>query len=126
MARPKFALARSMRRRLTLNEQRLWELLRDRRLDGLKFRRQVALGPYVVDFVSLRHRLAVEADGPFHDADRDEARDAWLLAHGVHVLRFRNEQIEVWPDRVLDEIRKAVGLEPIFSGLLEGVGFSGD
>jgi very-short-patch-repair endonuclease len=101
---------------------RLWALLRDRSLDGLKFRRQVPLGSYVVDFVSFRHRLVVEADGPFHDADRDAARDAWLGARGFKVLRFPNEQIEVWPDRVLDQIRAAVGISQIYAGPLSEEG----
>jgi very-short-patch-repair endonuclease len=115
-------LAKSLRRRAPLNEVRLWALLRDRSLDGLKFRRQVPLGSYVVDFISFRHRLVVEADGPFHDAERDAVRDAWLVAQGFRVLRFANAQIEVWPDRVLDEIRAVVGMPRIYSGPLRDEG----
>ena len=87
--------AHQMRREPPLYERRLWALLRDRRLDRLKFRRQVVLGRYVVDFLCLRHRLVVEADGPHHD-DRaeDVARDAWLREQGFRVLRFPNQQIE--------------------------------
>ena len=77
-----------------MHERKLWRLLRDRRLEGLKFRRQMVIGPYVVDFVCLRHRLIVEADGPFHDPDRDRVRDAWLSGQGFRVLRFPNAQIE--------------------------------
>ena len=85
-----------MRREPALYERRLWKLLRDRRLEGLKFRRQVVLGRYVADFVCFRHRLIVEADGPLRDEriDHDEARDAWLTAEGFVVLRFTNQQIE--------------------------------
>ena len=88
--------AKDMRREPALYEKRLWKLLRDRRLEGLKFRRQVVLGRYVADFVCFRHRLIVEADGPLHDErlNHDKARDAWLTAEGFLVLRFTNQQIE--------------------------------
>jgi very-short-patch-repair endonuclease len=72
----------------------LWELLRDRRLDGMKFRRQVPIGPFVVDFACLEHRLIVEADGPLHDPIKDAERDAWLVGQGFQVVRFRNGLIE--------------------------------
>ena len=88
------SLAKRMRREPVVHERKLWRLLRDRRLDGLKFRRQMVIGPYVVDFVCLRHRLIVEADGPFHDEPRDAARDAWLTGQGFRVLRFANARIE--------------------------------
>lgn len=88
-------LARRMRREPVVHERKLWALLRDRRLEGLKFRRQVVIGPYVADFVCLRHRLIVEADGPFHDEARDAVRDAWLTAQGFRVLRFPNQKIEL-------------------------------
>jgi very-short-patch-repair endonuclease len=101
-------------------ETRLWALLRNRALDGLKFRRQVPIGNYVADFVSFRHRLIVEADGPFHDIDSDKVRDVWLTGQGFRVLRLSNKQIEIWPDRVLDDIRLAAGLRPIYSGPLAG------
>jgi very-short-patch-repair endonuclease len=88
--------AKDMRREPAFYERQLWKLLRDRRLEGLKFRRQVVLGRYVADFVCFRHRLIVEADGPLHDEriGHDEARDAWLTAEGFVVLRFTNQQIE--------------------------------
>jgi very-short-patch-repair endonuclease len=74
-------------------ERILWKLLRDRRLGDFKFRRQVPLGPYVVDFACLSRRLIVEADGPFHDPVADAARDAWLAAQGFRFLRFSNAEI---------------------------------
>lgn len=64
-----------------------------RRLEGLKFRRQVPIGRYVVGFVCLRPRLVVEADRPFHDPAYDAERDAWLAAQGFRVLRFSNNDI---------------------------------
>jgi very-short-patch-repair endonuclease len=87
--------AKEMRREPVLYERRLWKLLRDRRLAGLKFRRQVVLGRYIVDFICFRHRLIVEADGPHHeDRAQDVERDEWLRAQGFSVLRFPNQQIE--------------------------------
>ncbi|MDB5429443.1 MAG: hypothetical protein JWP35_559 [Caulobacter sp.] len=83
---PKRELAKRMRANPSVSENHLWRLLRGRRLDGLKFRRQVPLGPYVVDFPCLRHRLIIEADGPFHDDD--SKRDEWLEAQGFRILRF--------------------------------------
>jgi very-short-patch-repair endonuclease len=97
--------AKKMRRQPTLAESRLWRLLRDRRLEGLKFRRQVPIGPYVADFVCYRLRLIVEADGPPHGESRtDSSRDLWFARQGFTVLRFSNERVVVWSDGVLAEI----------------------
>ena len=93
-----------MRREPTFTERALWTLLRDRRLAGLKFRRQVPLGRYIVDFVCFAERLVVEADGPLHDPERDAVRDAWLRSQHFRVLRFPNDRITLYPDGVLDEI----------------------
>src|SRR5690242_14094269 len=104
--------ARRLRTEPTFNERSLWKLLRDRRLEGLKFRRQVAIGPYIVDFVCFAHRLIVEADGPMHDPASDAARDAWLRSQRFDVLRFENGDITLYPDLVLDRIRQHVGQAP--------------
>jgi len=101
-----------MRRNPSFNERLLWKLLRDRRLDGLKFRRQVPLGPYVADFVCFAHRLVVEADGPLHDPAANARRDDWLRGQGFAIARFANSQITLYPDLVLDEIRLRTGLVP--------------
>ena len=99
--------ARNYRTNQTASERRLWGCLRARRLGGLKFRRQVPIGPYTVDFLCLRHRLIVEADGPFHDPLEDSKRDSWLRGQGFRVLRFTNSQINA-PDQVLGAILQAV------------------
>jgi very-short-patch-repair endonuclease len=65
-----------MRKAPAATERLLWRLLRDKQVDGLKFRRQVPLGPYIADFACMRHRIVIEADGPFHDAEGDAKRDA--------------------------------------------------
>ncbi len=103
--------ARAMRGAPTEAEQRLWRLLRDRRLGGLKFRRQVPIGPYIVDFLCVGARLIVEADGSQHGGSRhDETRDAFLASEGWSVLRFWNHDILRNSEGVLDTILARAGL----------------
>jgi very-short-patch-repair endonuclease len=97
------ALARQFRKRPQGVEAQLWVVLRGRRLNDIKFRRQVPLGRYVVDFVCFRHRLIVEA-GPWHDPDHDRMRDAWLQAQGFRVLRFPNALVHIRPHEVIATI----------------------
>ena len=102
--------AKEMRHESVLYERRLWKLLRDRRLGGLKFRRQFTFedGPYIVDFICFRHRLIVEADGPQHeDRAQDAARDDWLRSQGFRVLRFPNQQVENHGEQVVGAILAA-------------------
>ena len=104
------AFARAMRHAPVVTERLLWDLMRDRRLSGLKFRRQVPLGRYIVDFLCARHRLIVEADGPSHeDSLHDLHRDAWLRSQSFRVLRFPNKEIQGYPDAVLAKILEACG-----------------
>jgi very-short-patch-repair endonuclease len=100
--------ARRLRGTMTETERKMWRVLRDRRLEGLKFRRQVPFGPYVLDFVCFRHLLIIELDGPFHTPQRDAARDAWLLARGLRTIRFANDQVWREPDAVIADILAAV------------------
>jgi very-short-patch-repair endonuclease len=99
--------ARALRRSSSSAERDLWRILRDRRLDGLKFRRQVPLGACIVDFL-CPPSLVVEADGPFHDAERDATRDAWLAAQGFRVLRFTTATIGARPHEVISAIAEAI------------------
>jgi very-short-patch-repair endonuclease len=86
-------------------ELRLWRLLRDRRLNGIKFRRQVPLGPYIVDFLCVGAKLIVEADGSQHaESPRDKARDAYLESQGWKVLRFWNNEVLQNREGVLETI----------------------
>lgn len=97
--------AKAMRREPVLYERRLWAILRDRGLAGLKFRRQVVMGRYIADFVCLRHRLIVEADGPQHESRVEDAeRDAWFREQGFRVLRFPNQMIENHQEKVVAAI----------------------
>jgi len=81
-----------------------------KRFSGYKFRRQQPIGPFIADFVCLRCRLIVEADGGQHTgtAEYDEKRTAWLEAQGFRVLRFWNNDILQRSDEVLDSILNAL------------------
>lgn len=98
--------ARQLRSRMTDAEQCLWQHLRDRRLNGYKFRRQQPIGNYIADFVCIRPKLIVEADGSQHDEQRayDETRSENLRALGFHILRFWNHDILQQTEAVLTVI----------------------
>ena len=111
--RPTLSLsrARALRANMTEPERQLWQLLRDRRLQNVKFRRQVPIGCYIVDFLCIEHRLIVEADGSQHaDSLHDQTRDAWLVSEGYRVLRFWNREVLRERQSVLDTIAAACGL----------------
>ncbi len=83
-----------MRREATDAEKKLWLLLRDRRLNDVKFRRQAPVGPYIADFICLKRKLIVEADGGQHaENERDNVRDRWLKREGYIVIRYSNIDI---------------------------------
>ena len=86
---------RALRQRSTPAEEVLWESLRDRRLEGLKFRRQHGFGPFVLDFSCAAHSLVIELDGAIHDdqAEQDAYRTEYLAQYGYRVIRFRNEEV---------------------------------
>jgi 2-isopropylmalate synthase len=97
--------ARAMRGAPTDSELRLWRLLRDRRLNGIKFRRQVPVGPYIVDFLCVGAKLIVEADGSQHaESLRDNVRDAYLANQDWKVLRFWNNEVLQNREGVLETI----------------------
>jgi very-short-patch-repair endonuclease len=102
--------ARTLRRQSTPQEQCFWSAVRNRRLDGFKFRRQHAIGPYIADFACLERKLVVELDGPSHDIayQRDQRRDAWLASQGYRVIRILNDDARSNFDGVLETIRLAL------------------
>jgi len=87
-------------------EKSLWHALRNRRLAGFKFRRQHPITPYIVDFVSLEHRLIIELDGGQHAGrqEYDDERTSVLHAQGFRVLRFWNHQVLANREDVLEMI----------------------
>ncbi|WP_097459938.1 endonuclease domain-containing protein [Mangrovitalea sediminis] len=104
--------AKQLRQNMTDAEHRLWRHLRDRRLDGHKFRRQRPIGPYIVDFVNIEARLVVEADGGQHNSDaNDQERDHWLQQRGYRIMRFWNNEILQNTEEVLAAILQALNDE---------------
>src|ERR1041385_868165 len=103
---PLVATARRLRRDQTDAERKLWFRLRDRRLSGLKFRRQMPIDRYVVDFCCESARVIVEIDGGQHAtrSAEDAARAAALEAQGYLVLRFWNNEVLQNLDGVLEVI----------------------
>jgi len=99
---------RELRRRLTEAEGLLWERLRDRRLGGLKFRRQHPVGRFVVDFYCVEAGVAVELDGSVHDGpeqrEADAVRQEFLESQQLRVLRFQNDEVFGDIERVLATI----------------------
>ena len=89
------AAARALRRNGTPAEEVLWEAVRDRRLEGLRFRRQHPAGDFIFDFYCPIAKLVVEIDGDVHleQPERDAARDAKVATFGYHTLRIRNEEV---------------------------------
>lgn len=108
----KTIFARKLRQNQTDVEQLLWKHLRGRRLDGIKFRRQHPIGPYVVDFVCLDKQLVIELDGGQHNTEegkkKDKERVFWLKQNDYEVLRFWNNEVKTDLDNVLQVIHNAL------------------
>ena len=87
--------ARRLRQELTPAESILWQALRGRQLEGLKFRCQHTVGRFIVDFYCPSVKLVIEVDGGIHDQQQvyDQARTEKLEAFGYRVLRFTNDQV---------------------------------
>jgi very-short-patch-repair endonuclease len=108
-------LARALRIRQTDAEDKVWAYLRARRFEGLKFRRQVALGNFIVDFINFENKLIIEIDGGQHnepsETEKDLNRTQWLESRGYKVIRFWNSDVIDNIDGVLVTIQKAVQKE---------------
>ena len=124
---PKLAVerARALRRNATPAETMLWRALRSGQLASQKVRRQVPLGPFILDFAVVGQCLAIEVDGESHAADpaRDRRRTAWLAARGWRVVRFTNAEVLGNLDGVLLQLLRALGPHP--DPLPEGEGADG-
>jgi len=107
-----YEYGRELRHSATKAEKILWEYLRNRNLDGLKFRRQHPIDKFIADFYCHEKKLVVELDGAVHDdkmnAQYDEARTYELKGSGIIVIRFRNSEVENNISFVLNEIRKSI------------------
>ena len=114
------AFARQLRREKTDAEKKLWARLRNRKLNGFKFRRQQPCGPYTLDFLCHDVGLVVELDGGQHsEAEQlrhDDERTRYLRGHGLTVIRFWNYHVLLETDAVCRTILRAL-TEP---GSMEG------
>ncbi len=101
-----------LRKTETPMEKKLWKYLRNRQLDGYKFRQQHGYGPFVLDFYCPSLRLCIELDGGIHDEmrvkEKDIDRTVFLNDNRIHVLRFRNEEVEEDIEKVLNRIREYI------------------
>ncbi len=101
-----------LRREGTPAKRVLWEHLRKRQIEGLKFRRQHGISLCVLDFYCPEIKLCIEADGTVHDMPdahvHDMERTRFLESNGIKVIRFHNEEIENDMDEVLRQIRQTV------------------
>ena len=107
--RPPFIhLAQKLRKNMTDAEGLLWQHLKNKQLYGLRFRRQHAIGFYIVDFICLSENLVVEIDVSQHAEEEnkkyDKRRDKWLKGQGFAVLRFWNNEVLENIEGVCDEI----------------------
>ena len=89
-------IAREFRKEPTKGEAILWQALRGKKLDGVKFRRQQPIGYFVVDFYNSAYRLVIEVDGPIHNnqVEADRARQDILEVLGLNILRINTEMAE--------------------------------
>jgi very-short-patch-repair endonuclease len=104
----KLKQARDLRRNATLPEQKLWQYLGNRQLDGFKFVRQMPIGPYIADFVCREKKLVVELDGWTHstpgEISSDERRTQLLASKGYRVYRVGNQDVMESTEGVLQSI----------------------
>ena len=107
-----FRNAESLRSQMTGAERVLWEVLRKKRLDGFKFRRQHPIGKYALDFYCHQAKLAIEQDGQYHEDQAQRFYDADrtnnLEELGIMVIRFQNKEVLEGLHEVLEEIREEV------------------
>ena len=102
--------ARELRKSLTPAERKLWEVIRNGKLDGYKFRRQHPIYRYIADFYCHELRLVVELDGRVHDEanqqEHDNNRDLVIREFGIQILRFKNEEVMNDLKNVLEKIKQ--------------------
>ena len=105
---------KKLRNRSTSAEARLWSLIKNKQLNGKKFRRQHGLGNYIVDFYCSSENLIIELDGDphgeYHKIEEDKERDANLKSLGYKIIRFENKEIFQDIEYVLNEIKKHVNI----------------
>lgn len=100
-------LARQLRKDMNPSEIVLWEIIKDKKISGYKFRNQHPVDRYILDFYCHEKKLAIEIDGNIHDhrKEYDKYRDEYLKSAGIEVLRFSNDEIINNPDKIIEIIR---------------------
>jgi len=96
--------SRRLRKELTDSERKLWQHLRAGRLDGLKFRRQHPIPPYIADFCCIEKKLIVELDGSQHGVQTDATRTEFLESQGWQVIRFRGDAVLLATEAIVEAI----------------------
>ncbi len=108
----KVSFARQLRKKSTIEERRLWNLLKNKQFHNLKFRRQHPIGKYVADFVCEELMLIIELDGGQHNTDeiieKDNARSEYLRLQGYKVIRFWNNDVYKNIEGIISEIEKYI------------------
>ncbi|MDQ3683124.1 MAG: dihydropteroate synthase, partial [Bacteroidota bacterium] len=96
----------------TQAEEKLWHLLKNKQLEGFKFRRQHIIGSFIADFVCLSQQLIIEVDGLIHQLPENELSDIdrteWLEANGWKLIRFTNENVLNNEEETLNKILSAI------------------
>ena len=107
---------------MTLEEKKLWEHIRDRKIDGIKFRRQYSLCGFVLDFYSPEIKMAIEIDGGYHFTDQqrdyDNARQRLIESLQIEFIRFKNE--EIWENLLMVVEKIKAKAKELVSPLLRG------
>jgi very-short-patch-repair endonuclease len=109
--RPIVYEARDNRKRMSFEEQVLWQNLRGSRMLDLRFRRQHPVEKYIVDFYCISRRLAIEVRGSAQneDGEFDSLKDLTLAGAGIRIIRFTNSEVRYQLPKVLERIREACG-----------------
>ena len=115
---------KKLRNNLTPAEAALWELIKNKKLDGRKFRRQHSIGNFILDFYCPEEKLAIELDGDDHYWDegmkRDKIKTTYIKSHGIEILRFENKLVFKNPEFVLNTIKnKFRNTTPLSSALAD-------
>lgn len=100
--------AKQLRNRMTPSEELLWNRLKGKQINGLRFRRQHPIDKYIVDFYCHTLKIVIEIDGLSHlnQKDYDKQRDEIIAKYGIKVLRYTNEQVQNNLIEVIKEINK--------------------
>ncbi len=114
-----FDYRKKLRNHSTASEATFWKLIKNKKIGGLKFRRQHSIGNYIIDFYCYEIRLIIELDGASHDnylsEEKDLKRDDYLMNLDYTILRFENRYVYEFPEEIINSI---LNHQKTFSGKL--------